>query len=139
GGSMGAVGAVRRLVFAPSLTEVSFAGRGFPAAPPEATECLEAIPRSVVCGFEWAIETRSQRDLEWRLALVDPALRGFAYEGATMAYTILDVLPGGGGNRARDLLCGPGKPHLFLTYIGIGFAMARLPRPLWRQVLPDLT
>jgi hypothetical protein len=30
-------------------------------------------------------------------------------------------------------------PHTFLTYIGIGFAMARLPRPLWKRVLPDLT
>jgi hypothetical protein len=136
---MGAVGALRRLVFAPSLTEVSFAGRGFPSAPPEVTEHLEAIPRSVVCGFEWAIETKSARELEWRLALVDPSLRGFAYEGATMAYTILDVMPGGGSRRTRDLLCGPGRPHLFLTYIGIGFAMARLPRPLWRKVLPDLT
>jgi hypothetical protein len=28
---------------------------------------------------------------------------------------------------------------VLLTYIGIGFAMARLPRPLWRTIIPDLT
>jgi hypothetical protein len=56
-----------------------------------------------------------------------------------MAFTVRDAMAGGRGHRTRDLLRGPGVPHTFLTYIGIGFAMARLPRPLWRNVLPDLT
>jgi enediyne biosynthesis protein E2 len=66
-------------------------------------------------------------------------LRGFAYEGATMAFTILDSMAGGRGHRTRDFLTGPGEPHIFLAYIGIGFAMARLPRPLWKKIIPDLT
>jgi hypothetical protein len=45
----------------------------------------------------------------------------------------------GRGTRTRDLLLGPGQPHIFLAYIGIGFAMARLPRPLWKRIVPDLT
>jgi hypothetical protein len=48
-------------------------------------------------------------------------------------------MPGGRNDRARELLMGPGRPHIFLTYIGIGFAMSKLPRPLWRKVLPDLS
>jgi len=56
-----------------------------------------------------------------------------------MAFTVRDSMAGGRGHRTRDLLRGPGVPHTFLTYIGIGFAMARLPRPLWKGVLPDLT
>jgi hypothetical protein len=55
-----------------------------------------------------------------------------------MAFTVRDVMPGGGARRTRDLLLGPGQPHIFLAYIGIGFAMSRLPRPLWKKVLPDL-
>jgi enediyne biosynthesis protein E2 len=55
---------------------------------------------------------------------------------------VRDAMAGGRGvraaSRARALLDGPGAPHIFLTYIGIGFAMARLPRMLWRTVLPDL-
>lgn len=133
------LGSLRRLALAPSFVEVSFAGRGFPVTPSDATRRLEAIPQSVVCGFEWAIDARDLWELERRLSLVEPEMRGFAYEGATMAYTILDALPGGGRSRARDLLAGPGQPHLFLTYIGIGFAMAHLPRPLWKRVVPDLT
>lgn len=132
-------GALRGLVMTPSLAEVSFAGRGFPVTPSPATTRLEAIPQTVVCGFEWGIDARDQWEVERRLNMVDPELRGFAYEGVTMAFTIRDVMRPGRGRRTRDLLLGPGQPHIFLAYIGIGFAMARLPRPLWKKVMPDLT
>jgi hypothetical protein len=134
-----AIGSLRRLVLTPSLAEVTFARRGFPASPPDVTQRLEAIPQAVICGFEWAIDCRDQWEVERRLSLVTPEHRGFAYEGATMAFTVLDAMAGGRGHRTRDLLRGPGQPHIFLAYIGIGFAMARLPRPLWKKVVPDLT
>lgn len=132
-------GSVRRLLMTPSLAKVSFAGRGFPGPPSDATRRLEAIPQAVICGFEWGIDARDQWEVERRLSMVDPELRGFGYEGATMAFTILDSMAGGRGRHTRDLLAGPGQPHIFLAYIGIGFAMARLPRPLWKKVVPDLT
>lgn len=132
------LGSLRRLVLTPSLVETTFARRGFPVVESDATRRLEAIPQAVICGFEWGIDMRDQWELERRLELVEPEMRGFAYEGAAMALTVLDAMPGRGG-RARALLSGPGVPHTFLTYIGIGFAMARLPRPLWKGVLPDLT
>ena len=92
----------------------------------------------MVCGFEWGIEHRALWDVERRLATVSPELRGFAYEGAAMAYAVRDAMAGGRGTRTKELLEGPGLPHIFLTYIGIGFAMARLPRVLWRGIMPDL-
>jgi hypothetical protein len=134
-----ALGSVRRLALTPSFTKVSFAGRGFPVTPSAATRRLEAIPQSVVTGFEWGIDAQGQDEVVSRLNLVDPELRGFAYEGVTMAFTVLDAMAAGRGTRTRDLLRGPGEPHIFLAYIGIGFAMARLPRPLWRTVVPDLS
>jgi hypothetical protein len=129
------LGSIRGLVLAPSLEEVSFAGRGFPIRPTPATDRLEAVPQAVVCGFEWAIAAHDLTDLNRRLRLVEEEQRGFAYEGAVMAYTILDTIR---GNRTRELLSGAGEKHTLLAYIGIGFAMARLPRPLWKKVLPDL-
>lgn len=133
------LGALRRMLLTPPFAAVTFGERGFPARPTEVTRRLEAIPQAVVCGFEWGIEVRRQWELERRLELVERHLRGFAYEGAAMALTIRDAMARGRGHRARDLLRGPGRPYLLLTYIGIGFAMARLPRVLWRNVLPDLT
>jgi hypothetical protein len=124
---------------APSLADVSFAGRGFPAGRSAATRKLEAIPQAVVCGFEWGIEALDQWELERRLSLTDPEVQGFAYEGATMACVVRDAMAGGRGTRTLGLLQGEGKRHIFLNYIGIGFAMARLPRPLWKKVLPELT
>ena len=128
-------GAIRRLILAPSLKDVSFAGRGFAVTPTDATRAMEAVPQAVVVGFEWGIDGGKLPELARRLDMVDEELRGFAYEGATMALTIKDTT---GGHRTRDLLNGPGQSHLLLSYIGIGFAMARLPRPLWKKVLPDL-
>ncbi|GAA1999827.1 DUF1702 family protein [Catenulispora subtropica] len=128
------LGVLRRVALAPSLAAVGFRKRGFPASAHD----LESIPQSVVCGFEWGIEARRPWEVERRLSMVDPELRGFAFEGATMAYTVRDAMAAGRGHRTRDLLAGPGAPHIFLAYIGIGFAMARLPRVLWKKVLPDL-
>lgn len=133
------LGSLRRLVLTPSLAEVGFARRGFPVAPSDVTRMLEAIPQAVICGFEWGIDARDQWEVERRLGLVTPEQRGFAYEGVTMAFTILDAMRGGRGTRTRDLLRGSGQPHIFLAYIGIGFAMARLPRLLWKNVIPDLS
>jgi len=131
-----ALGMLRQLALAPSLHRVSFEGRGFPAADLPTAGTLEAIPQAVVCGFEWAIAGSSVADLHRRLRLVAAEHQGFAYEGATMACTILDSVR---GRRTRELLTGPGERHILLAYIGIGFAMARLPRSLWRRVLPDLS
>lgn len=132
------MGMIRRRILAPSLDEVTFAHRGFPVTATDHTRRLEAVPQSVICGFEWATEARDQWETARRLDMIEPGLRGFAYEGATMAYTVRDAMGGGHARRTSALLSGPGAPHLFLAYIGIGFAMARLPRVLWRGVLPDL-
>ncbi|MER6665686.1 DUF1702 family protein [Amycolatopsis japonica] len=132
------LGALRKVMFAPSLASVGFEGRGFGVPRTPSTARLESIPQAVVCGFEWGIDAPALWEAERRLDMVEPEMRGFAYEGAAMAFTILDVMPGGRKDRTAELMSGPGLPHVFLTYIGIGFAMARLPRPLWKKVLPDL-
>jgi enediyne biosynthesis protein E2 len=135
-------GALRKMVLAPSMDEVSFAGRGFTPSTEdggaEQVAHLESIPRHVVLGFEFGIEL-GEADTLVRLDMVEAEFRGFAYEGAAMAATVRDVMPGGGSDRLRRFLAGPAAPHILLCYIGVGFAMARLPRPLWKKVLPDLT
>lgn len=132
------LGALRRLLLAPRLSQVGFTHLGFPGRDAPRARYLERIPEAVVCGFEWGIESGDPREVEHRLETVSPDLCGFAFEGVAMAYTIRDALPLGRSDRTREFMLGPALPHTFLTYIGIGFAMSRLPRPLWRNVLPDL-
>lgn len=122
---------------APTLRSTTFAARGF-LPEGQAQPGLEAIPQAVVAGYEWGMGVTDLWELHRRLALVDRAQQGFAYEGATMACTIHDAMTRSGGRRTRELMLGPGRPHTLLNLIGVGFAMARLPRLLWKGVLPDL-
>jgi enediyne biosynthesis protein E2 len=131
-------GALRKNMLAPSMEEVTFAKRGFPSGGSAEARHLESIPQHVILGFEFGIELGDRPDSLLRLDMVEREFRGFAYEGATMAFTLLDVMPGRRSDRTREFLDGHGAPHLFLAYIGIGFAMAHLPRVLWSKVLPDL-
>lgn len=130
--------AVRRSLLAPSLHSVGFAARGFGPCADEARARLEPVPRAVVCGFEWGMESRDLAEVEHRVDLVSVEHRGFVYEGVAMAYTVRAAMAGGRPHQLRDLLLGPASQHIFLTYIGIGFAMARLPRVLWSKIMPDL-
>ncbi|RPF19717.1 DUF1702 family protein [Myceligenerans xiligouense] len=125
-----------RLLAAPRPDHTGYRHLGFAAGPDPVRERLDRIPRSVVIGFEAACESADEAELARRLDVLDPELLGFGYEGATMAWTILDAVTG--TDRTRRLLAGPGAPYLLLSYIGIGFAMRRLPRRLWRRVLPAL-
>ena len=70
----------------------------------------------MICGFEWGIDSRTLREVERRLAIVEPEFRGFAYEGATMAYTVRDAMAGGRGQRVKrtredDDRCPVNRPH----------------------------
>jgi len=130
-------GTLLRVATAPSIASVTGSTLGFPGGRADVRAELDRIPRAVVAGYEWAHESRSVEDLAQRLDLLGEDVRGFGYEGATMAWTITDAVTR--KHRVSQLLNGPGAGHLFLSYIGIGFAMAKLPRRLWRNVLPDIS
>lgn len=125
-------------VASPGLRATTFDSLGFPGRGTSYAPALEEIPQSVVCGFEWSMTSPDLWDLEHRLAMVRAEHRGFAYEGAVMGLTIQDAMSPGRSDRARRLFNGPGQPHLFLNYIGIGFAMARLPRVCWKNAIPAI-
>ena len=56
-----------------------------------------------------------------------------------MGYAMLDALPlGGGRHHVADLLASRGDAHVYMAYVGVGWAMARLPRMLWSTLhAPD--
>jgi hypothetical protein len=133
------LGALRKLALAPSMDEVTFASRGFVPATSAMARTLQEIPQIVVLGFEFGIEAPNQEEAVARLDMVQREVRGFAYEGAAMAFTIRDAMAARPGGRTARFLAGPAESHVLLAYIGVGFAMARLPRRLWSRILPDLS
>jgi len=132
------VGAVRKRLVTPPPGEVSFVERGFDTENVPARETLETSALQFMLGFEFGIEQKSYADIVLRLEMLEREYRGFAYEGAAMAMTIKDVMSPLPGNRNTERFMSDYAPqHIFMAYIGIGFAFARLPKALWRRALPD--
>ncbi|MFD8533608.1 DUF1702 family protein [Streptosporangium canum] len=124
---------LRRRILTPDISETLLSTRGFHVKSPKAREQLETIGATFLTGYAYAAEARSPAEAEEWLEQVPRQFRGFAYEGAGMAFTILDAMPvgGGGGGKLAGFLAGRGNDHIYMVYVGIGWAMARLPRFLW--------
>jgi len=122
--------ALRRRVLTPSTSEAKLSVRGFHEKSPAARELLETIGETFLTGYAYAAEARVPAEAEARLEELPRQFRGFAYEGAGMGFAIRDGLPFGGRNVSR-FLEGRARDHVYMVYVGVGWAMARLPRFRW--------
>ncbi|MCE7079500.1 DUF1702 family protein [Streptomyces sp. ST2-7A] len=127
------VGKVRGRILTPSVRETALERRGFHRKDAVTQQNLETVGRMFLSGFSTALAASSCEEAEEDLEKIPPAYRGFAYEGAGMGATIHDALPGHRG-RLAGLLAGRGRRHVYMVHVGIGWAMARLPKPLWPDV-----
>jgi hypothetical protein len=118
---------MRRRLLGISPQETAFWRRGFPCASGEARDSLERAGRAFVAGYHAALEETDLGDVVIQLNLIELSLQGFAYEGAAMAFALLDSLTPWKRNRIGAFLHGPGVPHRYMVHVGIGWAMARLP------------
>lgn len=123
--------ALRRRLLTPNLSATKLRTRGFHEKSPAAKELLERIGETFLTGYGHAVEARSTAAAETLLEGIEPQFCGFAYEGAAMGCAVLDGLPFGGGGRFGRLLRGRGDAHVYMAYVGLGWAMARLPRLGW--------
>jgi hypothetical protein len=127
---------VRARALTPNRKEVLLSERGFPAKDDASRQALESVGSAFLDGFERALEARDASEIGVRLDTIEPAHRGFAYEGAGMSLTVLDGLTPGGGNRVHRFVAGPAAIHSYMVYVGVGWAYAKLPRFRWRAVTP---
>lgn len=101
--------------------------RGFRCRDPRAVERLERIGTEFLAGYHAALEEASADALATRLtSIVEADYRGFAFEGAAMALTLLDRLHLA-RHRFDEFLHGPGEAHVYMLHVGAGWALARLP------------
>ena len=134
---MGMIATMRRRVLTPNVSDTKMAVRGFHVKSTAGCQLLETIGASFVQGYAHAAEARGAADAEPGLEAVPTRFRGFAYEGAAMGFAVRDGLPFGGG-LVRQLLDGAGDRHVYMAYVGVGWAMARLPRFRWSSLYaPD--
>ncbi|MER7707825.1 DUF1702 family protein [Kitasatospora sp. NPDC097605] len=128
--------AVRRRLLTPSHNETKLSTRGFHVKSPEARENLETVGGTFLDGYAIAVEAPDQDAAHLRLERIPVRYRGFAYEGAAMGLAMLDGLPVPGRGRVAEFLAGHGAPHSYMVHVGVGWAMARLPRFRWAAVAP---
>jgi enediyne biosynthesis protein E3 len=129
-------GALRNRMFTPNPREVTFERRGFRSRGAAQQANLERIGRIFLQGFEYGMIGTGLGDISSALARVDKPVRGFAYEGCSMALAVRDALSPR-RHWIRDFLAGPAAPHVYMAHIGIGWAMARLPAMRWRAIMPE--
>ncbi len=107
--------------------EATFARRGF-AGVTQARLRLERVGHTFLDGYHAALEEDAEDGLAARLEAVEPAMRGFAYEGAAMAMALLDALTPWRRGRVPAFLRGAGRSHAYMVHVGAGWALARLRR-----------
>lgn len=88
---------------------------------------LEHIGATFLYGYHAALETSDDLSLELRLSDIEAEWRGFAFEGAAMGLTLLDFMTPWKSNRFQSFIRGPGATHVYMSYVGAGWALARLP------------
>ncbi|MEA2474500.1 MAG: enediyne biosynthesis protein [Thermoleophilaceae bacterium] len=123
----GLFGQLRLRVFAIDDSEAEFEKHGFTAVDDAAREQLEEVGRWFARGFRAAMAETDAEKLGPHLRKVEPEFRGFAFEGAAVAFTVLDTLVPT-ASRLRNLLHGPGVPHAWLIPVGYGWARTQLKR-----------
>jgi hypothetical protein len=125
--------ALRRRLLTPDVVETSLDKRGFHKKSPAAQERLETVGKTFLIGYAHSVEARRPEETDVAIEREVPDwLRGFAYEGAGMGLAILDGMPFGRSDNVRRFLATPkGEAYSYLAYVGIGWAMARLPRFRW--------
>ncbi len=127
---------LRRRLLTPNVRETNVDRRGFHTKSSDARERLESVGRTFLDGYAAAVEARTPDEIGDRLEAAPDWLRAFAYEGAGMGLTVLDGLPFGRRDHLdRFLRTDGGERHRYLVYVGVGWAMARLPRSRWPR--PD--
>lgn len=126
--------ALRRRILTPNLSATKLEVRGFHEKDAASKQLLETVGATFLTGYGAAVEARTTARCEQRLEQVPPQFRGFAYEGAAMGYAVLDGLPVGGSDHVSAFLAGRGSQHAYMAYIGVGWAMARLPRFRWSRI-----
>lgn len=128
---------LRRRLLTPSTEETKFSTRGFREKDPETLRMLEHIGEVFLSGYAIAAEARSVTEAEAELEKVAREFRGFAYEGAGMGFAVREGLPA--GRRWLDqFLAGRGDEHVYMIYVGAGWAMARLPKSRWAKLTAGL-
>ncbi len=108
-----------------SPAEASFGRRKFHFVRDAARQHLEQAGETFLRGYNLAIADGGIELLVERLNQISVDWRGFGFEGAAMGLDLLDQLWPWRSRRIDQFLRNPGRPHVYMVHVGIGWSMAR--------------
>lgn len=130
---MGAVRRARAGLLTPKDREVEPSVRGF--EPWEGGPgIVEDVGRAFLTGYRTMMECGTATDACGRLGTLENQWRGFAVEGAGMAAAVRSMTEPWSRGTFKDLVVYCGERHGYMIYVGLGWALARLPRILWPRL-----
>jgi hypothetical protein len=92
--------------------------------------------QAIGTGTQSGMDAESIEDLERTLDELDPAVRGFACEGMSLALALADSVDPDCG-WIRRWLAGRGDAYEGTVHLGVGWALARLPESSWPAIIPE--
>lgn len=126
-------GQLKKRLLGLSPDEADFARRGFPGCNSSSRQHLEEIIRTFIAGYQTALVEPEMEELPRRLdSSFSPTFVGFAYEGAGLYFSLADLLMPKMGNRLNAFTRFIAPHHDYITMVGAGFALARVPLGLQR-------
>lgn len=131
------LGWLRQKLLGISSLEATVTKRGFNVNDLQIKHRLEQIGCTFLHGYHKAISSNNLSVLQAQLNQVEKELQGFAFEGAGMGLALLDNLTPWKQNRLQGFLDGAGNDHIYMMYVGMGWALARLPwalKPYLKQL-----
>ena len=125
------LGRLRKRIFGISLDETTIARRGFTVSDEGVRQYLEKIGQIFIQGYHAALLDDNPPTLaSYLYDEIEREYQGFAFEGAAMGLALLDILTPWRKSRLQQLLDGPGADHYYMIHVGVGWALARLRRPV---------
>ena len=124
---MGLAATLRRGILGLDLSQAEHTSRGFQGGSPGVRRRLDRVGKCVVHGYNLGLEIADPERLAFLLDLIEPEMRGFAYEGGAMGLATVDLWSPRGGRFDRYVQ-GVAAPHTYMSYIGAGGAAAVFSR-----------
>jgi enediyne biosynthesis protein E3 len=131
--------ALRRRILTPSMSETKLSVRGFHEKSAADRDLLETVGATFLTGYAHAAEARLSSEVANKIDTIDKGFRGFAYEGAAMALAMRDGLSVRRSRLSAEFIAGPARDHVYMAYVGVGWALARLPRFRWDAATTAVT
>ncbi|MGA4790000.1 hypothetical protein A5780_19670 [Nocardia sp. 852002-20019_SCH5090214] len=128
-------GPVRSLLLGTGSQEPPLNRPGFAAPSPATAAELERVATHLASSIDMAVRSKNNDEVIATIAALPEQYRGFAFEGAATGLAAVDSITPF-GRRAHDLIAGPAAKHDLTMYVGVGLAMGRIPKALWRKTLP---